>query len=105
MDVKMILKNGKDAKWKFGSCSGPTQLQRQKQYLLKCCMAEKDAILTCQGMMQWGSGWNDGLLEIEGHKFCDVFFNEIMIRLNIQGKSITSSEYEKFALIRYFYFI
>ena len=46
--------------------------------------------------MQWGSGWNDGLLEIEGHKFCDVFFNEIMIRLNIKGKSDISSEYEKF---------
>ena len=94
MEIKMTLNNGNSAKWSFGSCSSPDELTSRKQYLQKCCMVEKEAVLTCEGSMQWGGGWYDGFLGIETHKFCDVFFNKMMIRLNIQGKYMYSLRYQ-----------
>ena len=78
------------SKWMFGKCNSPPSYLWEdifpgKHFSQECCMDKKHAILKCDFSGQTTTNWIGGSLKIQDHRFCDVFFRKIKIRLNIQG--------------------
>jgi hypothetical protein len=64
-------KQGTGMEWNFGVCSNSKtkEYEREKLYAESCCLMPGEYILKCANNYQYG--WEEGHLEIEGHKFCD----------------------------------
>ena len=79
-------------RWEFGTCKSPAgNMQRQRIYYQKCCIGKENATLKCESEYGFGGDFGGGRIEINGHRFCDVFYSTARIRLNIKGKKLLIS--------------
>ena len=92
VETELTVKGTNLIQWKLGSCRSPIGvlgINTGKQFFQKCHLRELDATLVCAYTGWDGSGlkgidWRGGFLKIEGHKFCDVFFERGRIKLITQ---------------------
>ena len=82
--------------WTFEPCKGPVFYPQQT-----CCSSEVESILTCEltGYTELGNDWQGGYLEIQGHKFCDVFYTRAMIKLNRKDLNKSKMDARSFILL------
>ena len=57
----------------MGPCTSNEEYTNDMKYTQKCCLAVGNYNITCTD--DFGDGWHDGYLEINGIKYCEDFSN------------------------------
>ena len=69
--------------WNIATCSKSVFVMNRPydMTIQRCCLAPKTYDLTCSDTYQDGmDGWNGGLIEIQGHEYCDDFVDQSVKR-------------------------
>ena len=88
--------------WSLGNCQSNYDFRNYDddfRYLdKKCYLIAGQHILTCQELDNNypNLGWKGGSIEIDGHRFCDVFIDSTtMLKIQISGMIAKSKQYSK----------
>ena len=73
-DIKIVTKRwGNENSWTFGNCASGQVYGNNQIYTEECCQPEGDYQLVCKD--EYGDGWHDGSLRINGERYCKKFKN------------------------------
>ena len=65
-----MYKHTPNYEWSFGPCSSSHEWIEPGIYSEKCCVSEKNNILTCSTTNN-NADWSNNVLMLLGHRFCD----------------------------------
>ena len=89
IDTKLSVGDNSQVRWRFGACNGPVgDLKWGNAYFQKCCEVEETATLKCESIFGFGDDFGGGFIEIGGHRFCDVFYTRMRVKLNKKGDTL-----------------
>ena len=91
MDIKVSTKAlGPEMEWQFSSCSSfGISYDKYTKYIHRCCLGPGNHTLICKNKKS-PYGWDDGYIEIQGHRYCDDFLSYRLIqRISLQGNIST----------------
>ena len=76
-----------DIEWQLGTCNSRDikDIWPNTKYIHRCCLRPGQYTLTC--IRKNGPyGWNEGFVEIQGHRYCDDFLSyKLMQKVRIKG--------------------
>ena len=91
---------GSDSEWKIGTCDSiGMKYENDHRYIHRCCLKPGQYTLECTNKRN-PYGWNDGYIEIQGHRYCDDFMSYRLLQ-TIDIKSMNNDKLEMARMIKY----
>ena len=95
--------------WQFSSCSSiGVHYDKYTKYIHRCCLNPGNYTLICRNKEK-PHGWNDGYIEIQGHRYCDDFLSyRVMQKISLQGNisiKIIFDIFNLFSLNHFFHIV
>ena len=80
------VQHGENSEWHLGPCNSiGIVYENHKKHIQRCCLEPGQQTLTCINI-RYPFGWDDGYIEIQGHRYCNDFMSyKIIQRITIKG--------------------